>query len=146
MTVERGRRVVTGFWAEFWEFIKRGNVVDLAVAVVIGGAFAKIVDSLVTDVITPAIVSPALAAANVDSIQEWTVGNGIKIGLFLAAVLNFIIIALAIFAAIRIYETFRHRVLRMEDVEASPDPVLASQEKLTGAIERLTSAVEQRTP
>jgi large conductance mechanosensitive channel len=120
-------------------------VVDLAVAVVIGGAFAKIVDSLVTDIITPAIVSPALAAANVDSIQEWTVGGGIKIGLFLAAILNFIIIALAIFAAIRIYETFRHRVLRVEESEAPPDPVLLSQEKLTGAIERLTSAVEQRT-
>jgi large conductance mechanosensitive channel len=58
MTVERGRRVVTGFWAEFWEFIKRGNVVDLAVAVVIGSAFARIVDSLVTDIITPDLVSP----------------------------------------------------------------------------------------
>jgi large conductance mechanosensitive channel len=145
MTVERGRRVVTGFWAEFWEFIKRGNVVDLAVAVVIGSAFARIVDSLVTDIITPAIVSPALAAANVDSIQDWTVGNGIKVGLFLAAVLNFIIIALAVFAAIRLYETFRHRVLRTEDAEAAPDPVLESQEKLTGAIERLTTVVERQT-
>jgi large conductance mechanosensitive channel len=74
------------------------------------------------------------------------VGNGIKIGLFLAAVLNFAIIALAVFAAIRAYEAFRHRVLGMEEADTPPDPVIESQEKLTGAIERLTTVVERQTP
>jgi large conductance mechanosensitive channel len=55
-----------GFWSDFKKFLMRGNVIDLAVAVVIGAAFAKIVDSLVTDVITPAIIGPAMRAANVN--------------------------------------------------------------------------------
>lgn len=143
MAVRRGRRATTGFLAEFWEFLKRGNVVDLAVAVVIGGAFGKIVDSLVTDIVTPAILQPALNAANVGAISELS-ANGIKYGSFLAAVLNFLVIALSIFVAIRVYEAFRTRVLRYEEEEAAPDPVLASQERLTEAIDRLTQTVERK--
>ena len=144
MAVTRGRRAATGFLGEFLEFINRGNVVDLAVAVIIGTAFSKIIDSLVTDIITPAIVGPALAAAGVDRLEDWVVGDGIKLGLFLAAILNFLIIALSIFAAIRLYEGFKRRMLRMEAAEAPPDAVVV-QEKLTAAIERLTEVVERRT-
>ena len=99
MAVTRGRRAATGFLGEFLDFINRGSVVDLAVAVIIGTAFSKIIDSLVTDIITPAIVGPALAAAGVDRLEDWVVGDGIKLGLFLAAILNFLIIALSIFVA-----------------------------------------------
>lgn len=146
MALRNGRRVVTGFWAEFWDFINRGSVVDLAIAVVIGGAFGRIVESLVADIITPAILNPALASANVDSIRELTVGNGIKYGSFLAAILDFLVIALSVFFAIRVYENLKRRFVKPAEEEevVAIDPMIASQERLTDAIERLTSAVERR--
>ena len=56
----------SGFWAGFKSFLARGNVIDLAVAVIIGGAFGKIISSLVEDIITPALLAPAFKAAGVD--------------------------------------------------------------------------------
>jgi Large-conductance mechanosensitive channel len=93
------------FWSDFRKFIAQGNVVDLAVAVVIGGAFGKIVESFVADIITPAILNPALKAANVENLQDLTVpGTAIKYGSFLAAIINFLVIALALFVVIRAFE------------------------------------------
>lgn len=83
-------RHATGFLADFRAFILRGNVVDLAVAVIIGTAFGKIIESLVADIITPAILAPALRTARVDDLAQLTAG-GIKYGSFLAAVLNFLV-------------------------------------------------------
>ena len=122
----------------------RGNVIDLAVAVIIGAAFSKIIDSLVADIITPALLNPALAAAKVEDLSQLSF-NGIKYGLFLAAVLNFLVIALCIFILIRSFETAKKRFLRhQEGVEAAaaPDPAIASQEKLTQALERLRQTLE----
>lgn len=134
-----------GFWSDFKKFLMRGNVIDLAVAVVIGAAFAKIVDSLVTDVITPAIIGPAMRAANVNRLENFVVGDGIKIGVFLAAIINFVIIAFVLFAIIRAFEKMKRRFSRQQAVEeAAADPTLASQERLIGAIERLTATMEHR--
>lgn len=126
----------------------RGNVIDLAVAVVIGAAFSKIIDSLVADIITPAILNPALAAAKVENLSQLSL-NGIKYGLFLAAVLNFLVIALCIFVLIRSFEAARRRFFRHQEVEAAadppvPDPIIRSQEKLTQALERLRQTLESR--
>jgi large conductance mechanosensitive channel len=134
------------FWSDFKKFLMRGNVVDLAVAVVIGTAFAKIVDSLVTDVITPAIIGPAMRAANVDRLENFVVGDGIKIGVFLAAIINFVIIAFVLFSIIRAFEKAKRRFSRQEAIEqATPaDPAVVSQERLIGAIERLTATMEHR--
>ncbi|HTN47300.1 MAG TPA: large conductance mechanosensitive channel protein MscL [Flavipsychrobacter sp.] len=85
-----------GFMKEFKEFALKGNVMDLAVGVIIGGAFGKIVSSLVEDVITPLLLNPALKAAGVTRIEEWAPG-GILVGKFLAAVLTFIVIAFVVF-------------------------------------------------
>eukprot|EP01041_Mallomonas_annulata_P041942 gene41942-66117_t len=60
---------------EFKTFIMRGNVVDLAVAVIIGAAFGAIISSLVTDIITPLLLKPALTAAGVDDIANWKPGG-----------------------------------------------------------------------
>lgn len=91
-----------GFVKEFKEFAIKGNVVDLAVAVVIGAAFGKIVTSLVDDIITPAILTPALKAAHLTNLSELVIpGTAIKYGNFLSAVLDFIIIALALFLIIK---------------------------------------------
>ena len=91
-----------GFVKEFKDFAVKGNVVDLAVAVIIGGAFGKIVSSLVDDIITQAILTPALKAANLSNLSELVIpGTAIKYGNFLSQVISFIIIALALFVIIK---------------------------------------------
>ena len=90
-----------GMLSEFKAFAMKGNVVDLAVGVVIGGAFGKIVSSLIDDVITPLLLKPALAAANLSKIEELTIFGGVKYGMFISAVINFIIIAFVLFLIIK---------------------------------------------
>ena len=85
---------------EFKDFALRGNVVDLAVAVIIGGAFGAIVSSLVDNVITPLLLTPALKAANAQDLDKLTIG-AVKYGLFLAAVIKFIIIAFILFLIVK---------------------------------------------
>ena len=79
--------------SEFKEFISKGNVLDLAVGVIIGAAFGKIVSSLTEDIIMPIV---GLATPNMDSYTKMMLGP-MKIGLFISAVLNFFIIAFCVF-------------------------------------------------
>ena len=91
-------------FAEFKEFISRGNVMDLAVGVIIGGAFGAIVTSLCNDIIMPVIQLIISKIAGVESIEEMTqvlnVGP-VAFGNFIAAVLNFLIMALIIFLMVK---------------------------------------------
>ncbi len=87
-----------GLLKEFKSFAMRGNVLDLAIGVVIGGAFGKIVSSLVDDIITPAVLSPALKAANLTNLADLTIpGTAIKYGNFLSTIISFILISNALF-------------------------------------------------
>ncbi|SDD92455.1 large conductance mechanosensitive channel protein MscL [Riemerella columbipharyngis] len=90
-----------GFVKEFKEFAFKGNVIDLAVAVIIGGAFGKIIDSLVKDIITPVLLNPVLNAVGADNIAKlnW---HGIAYGNFVSAVINFLCITLVLFILIKI--------------------------------------------
>ncbi|WP_317131475.1 large conductance mechanosensitive channel protein MscL [Pedobacter aquae] len=91
-----------GIIKEFREFAIKGNVIDLAVGVVIGAAFGKIVSSLVDDVITPAILTPALTAANLTELNQLVIpGTAIKYGNFLSEVLAFVIVAFVLFILIK---------------------------------------------
>ena len=85
---------------EFKEFAMKGNIVDLAVAVIIGGAFGAIISSLVDDVITPLLLTPALDAIGAKNIGELTWGT-VKYGNFLSAVIKFIVIAFVLFLMIK---------------------------------------------
>ena len=87
-------------WKEFKEFAMKGNVMDLAVGVVIGGAFQKIVTSLVEDIIMPCI---SILTGKIDfSDMVFTVGNAsIKYGNFITTIVNFLIISFSIFLVIR---------------------------------------------
>ena len=139
-----------GFLADFGDFIMRGNVVDLAVAVILGGAFGKIVESFVGDIITPALLNPAMQAAGVDNLADLATEGGVAYGLFLSAIINFIVIGLVLFIAISSFESAKRKAQRKQDVEASetpeaPDPVLVSQENLTRAIEQLTGTISHRS-
>ncbi|MHA6697565.1 large conductance mechanosensitive channel protein MscL [Chryseobacterium sp. A301] len=89
-----------GFVQEFKAFAFKGNVIDLAVAVIIGAAFGKIVSSLVDDVITPLLLNPALKAAGAENIASLS-WNGVTYGNFLSAVISFLCIALVLFWIIK---------------------------------------------
>ena len=112
---------------EFKEFAMRGNVVDLAVAVVIGGAFSKIVSSLVDDIITPAILTPALKAAHLTNLSELVIpGTAIKYGNFLSQVISFIIVAIALFVIVQAINATKKK----EKVEPIAPPVPTKEEVL----------------
>lgn len=85
---------------EFKTFILRGNVVDLAVAVIIGAAFSAIVGSLINDVITPLLLKPAMNALHVSTLEslQW---KGVYFGKFIASVINFIVTAFIVFLVIK---------------------------------------------
>ncbi len=98
------------FIKEFKEFAVKGNVLDLAVAVVIGGAFGKIISSLVDDIITPAILTPALKAANLTNLSQLVIpGTAIKYGNFVSQVISFIIVAFALFLFIKAINQFKKK-------------------------------------
>ena len=113
------------FSKDFKAFVMRGNVMDLAVAVIIGAAFGAIVTSLVNDIITPLLLTPALNAAHLNDIKELRSGS-VTWGNFLAAVINFVVIALVIFILIRSISSMRKK---KEDVPAAP-PAPSTTEKL----------------
>lgn len=86
---------------EFKAFAMRGNVVDLAIGVIIGAAFGKIVSSFIEDVITPLLLKPALEAAHLSRIEELTAFGGVKYGMFISSVINFVIVAFVLFLIIK---------------------------------------------
>lgn len=107
---------------ELKSFLLRGNVVDLAVAVIIGAAFGAIVTSLVNDIITPLILNPALSAAGVDKIAELS-WNGIAYGNFLSAVINFLVIGTVLFFIVKAAEKAQIFGKKQEEVvEEEPAP------------------------
>ena len=138
----------TGFFAEFKKFIARGNVMDMAVGVIIGGAFGKISTSLVNDVIMPGVSmltggvdfsawKIVLKEAVVDaSGAEVAAEVAIKYGSFLATILDFLIIAFAVFCLIRFLNNL-HR--KKEEAPAAPPapPEPSAEEKLLTEIRDL---------
>lgn len=118
----------TSFLKEFQKFAVKGNVMDMAIGVVIGTAFGKIVSSLVADVIMPLI---GLCVGNIDlkdlaiTLKDKTddaPGIVLTYGVFLQNVLDFIIIAFAIFIFIKLIINLKSKVIHEERVEAAPVP------------------------
>jgi large conductance mechanosensitive channel len=93
---------------EFKDFIMRGNVLDLAVAVVIGAAFTAIVSSLVDHVITPLLLTPALKIAHLENIEQLHYG-AVKYGSFLSAIIKFIIIAFILFLIVKGFKSLEKK-------------------------------------
>lgn len=86
---------------EFKAFAMRGNVVDLAMGVIIGAAFTTIVNSLIADILTPLLLKPALDAARLSKLEDLTVLGAVKYGKFLAATINFVIVAFVLFLIVK---------------------------------------------
>lgn len=123
---------------EFREFITRGNVLDLAVAVVIGAAFTAIINSLVNDIITP-LVGIILGGVDFTGLSV-TVGEAvITYGNFIQAIINFLIIAWVVFMIVRSANRLQKRLQRAKEEEkkAAPPPEPSAEEKLLTEIRDL---------
>ncbi|MCC6250983.1 MAG: large conductance mechanosensitive channel protein MscL [Bacteroidia bacterium] len=115
------------FLDEFKKFAMRGNVIDLAIGVIIGGAFGKIVGSLIDDVITPLLLKPALDAAKLNKLEDLTIMGSVKYGMFLSALINFIIVAFVLFMVVKGINASKKKEAA-ETPAAPPEP--STQEKL----------------
>ena len=119
-----------GMISEFKAFALKGNVVDLAVGVIIGAAFSKIISSCIDFVITPLLLKPALDAAHLSKIEELEAFGGVKYGLFLSSIINFIIVAFVLFLVIK--------AVNKNKKEAVEEPVVGpTQEELLTQIRDL---------
>jgi len=107
MKKEEDKKEKKGFIGEFKEFALRGNVMDMAVGIVIGTAFAAIINSLVKDIIMPIV---GILTGNInfaDLAIKLSDTNSITYGAFIAAVINFILVALVLFAIIKFFNKLR---------------------------------------
>lgn len=112
---------------EFRDFLNRGNVIDLAVAVIIGGAFGAIITSLVDDIIMP-LIGVLLGGIDFSSLSI-TVGEAkILYGNFIQAIVNFLIIAAALFLIVRSYNKLQD--VRAQEEEAQPAAVPEPSEEV----------------
>lgn len=109
------------FFNEFKTFISRGNVLDMAVGVVMGTAFTKIVNSLVTSVITP-LISIITGKVNVAELA-YVVNENLSVpyGQFIQAIIDFLIIAFSVFCMVKAMNTLKDKFSKTEEV-AEPEP------------------------
>lgn len=108
------------FMKEFREFIAKGDVMSMAVGIIIGGAFTSIVNSLVGDIITPllGIITGGIDFTGVSV----TVGEAqIMVGNFIQAVIVFLLTALVIFVIMKVFNSFQDKLKAKEEAEAKPD-------------------------
>ena len=132
-----------GFVKEFKEFARKGNVIDLAVAVIIGGAFGKIVSSFVADIVMP-LIGLLLGGVNFTDlkwvIKDAVMENGVEkaaatlnYGNFIQVTIDFLIIALAIFLAIKAMNSLKKKEEPAPEAPAAP----SAEETLLGEIRDL---------
>ena len=146
------------FFSEFKTFISRGNVVDMAVGVIVGGAFGKISTSLVNDVIMPAVsmlmggvdftawkivLKEAVMEMGADGLMVETAPEvAIKYGSLIAVIVDFLIIALSVFCMVKLINSMKEKaeaLKKKEEEEAAPpaDPEPSAEEKLLTEIRDL---------
>lgn len=135
------------FWAEFKKFIAKGNIVDLAIAVVIGSAFNKIVSSLVNDVIMP-LISCAVGGADVSD-WKWVItpaeydasGNivvaesALRYGSFIQTIIDFLIIALTLFIMFKIVTYSKNKLTELGDTIVTETNKLKKKHKKKGEVQ-----------
>ena len=124
------------FWSEFKNFAVKGNVMELAIAVVIGAAFTQVINSLVGDIITPVL---GLITNSVDFKTltfEPQAGVIIKYGAFIQAIINFLVVSLSIFVVFRSLTALRKRIFRRGE-DAVPKDDKPAQERLLEEIRDL---------
>ncbi len=134
-TIQKNGKIV----GEFKEFISRGNVVDMAVGIIVGSAFTKIVNSLVADVITPIIgyLIKGINFSDIVYIFPDTLGTqaevALRYGAFVQAIIDFLIIALVVFFMVKLLNRFRRKK------EKAPPPKPSKEVELLTEIRDLLS-------
>lgn len=155
------------FFKEFREFAMRGNVLDLAVGIILGAAFGGIVNSLVNDIVMP-IVGRVLGGVDFSNffivLSTGTAPEGtaittlaqakefgaatINYGVFINVLINFVIVALAMFLLIKAFNEAQKRMQKEQAAApaepAKPDPDLVARQELTEAIKKLTAVMEKK--
>lgn len=130
------------FLQEFKEFAMRGNVIDLAVGVIIGGAFSSITTSLINDIIMPllGILTSSISFADLSV----TIGGAVvTYGNFIQAVLNFLVMAFVVFLLVKVLNSFHKK---KEAAPPPPPPEPSVEEKLLVEIRDLLKEQNQRVP
>lgn len=125
----------TGFFGEFKQFIARGNVMDMAVGVIIGGAFSAITASLINDIIMPllGILTGSISFAEL-SVEIG--GAVVTYGNFVQAILNFLVMAFVVFCLVKAMNSF-HKKKEDHPAEPAPEPEPSNEEKLLAEIRDL---------
>ena len=142
-------------WQEFKKFAMKGNVMDMAIGVVIGGAFGKIVTSLVGDIIMPILgtltagadftsLKLVLSPAVVENGQVITPESAIAYGAFLQNVLDFFIIAFSIFLCIKLSNKDHDRLVKKNAEEEAPAPAGPTTEELLTEIRDYLKELDQK--
>ena len=158
---EKKEKKKSSFFKDFKAFITKGNILDLAVAVVIGGAFNAIITALVNNILMPIVGlftgRASLAELDVwvkaptyvkdpetgaDVIVEGTGAGHIEYGLFLQAIVNFLIIALTIFIIVRVFRASQERLAFREKVKAEEAKKIAEAEAAAAAEEKAKADAE----
>lgn len=125
----------TGFFAEFKTFIARGNVMDMAVGVIVGGAFSNITNSLINDIIMP-ILGIFTSSISFSDLSV-TIGSAvITYGNFIQAVLNFLVMAFVVFCMVKAMNSF-HKKKEEAPPAPAPEPQPSAEEKLLTEIRDL---------
>jgi large conductance mechanosensitive channel len=137
------------FWKDFKAFISKGNIIDLAIAVIIGGAFGKIVTSLVNDVIMPLI---SLATGGV-SVSDWKwvitpadpirgiAESSLNYGFFIQTIIDFLIISFFIFLAIRLFQKSKSKLEEIAK-EIKTETIKKRRKNKKGEVEEITETTQ----
>ncbi len=115
--------------SDFKKFISRGDVVDMAVGIIIGAAFGKIVTSLVDDILMP-VIGMIIGGVDFTDLSIKVGSATLKYGMFIQSIVDFLIVAFCIFLVVKIFEKFKKQ-------EAEKEPELADDVKLLTEIRDL---------
>jgi large conductance mechanosensitive channel len=149
-----------GFIKDFQKFLMQGNVVDLAVAVIIGGAFGKIVSAFVDKLFMPLIglvmqggdwkkwmipLGGMMKVPNPDKAGEMIdVPSGLYFGEIISEIINFIAIAFVVFTVVRALNAAKEKFQRQKAVEEAASPEALLQERMANTLDRLANVMERR--
>ena len=113
--------------SDFKSFISRGNVVDMAVGVIVGGAFGKIVTSLVNDILMP-LIGIVLGGVNFEDLSIKVGESNVLYGMFIQTIIDFLIISFCIFLMVKLFEKFKKKEEVKEEVVKKSDEAVLLEE------------------
>lgn len=114
------KKKAKGFFGEFREFISKGSVMDMAVGIIIGGAFQAIINSLVNDILMP-LIGMIIKTESLAELKVMVGSAEIAYGAFIAAVINFLLMAIVLFIIVKVMNTIREKTKKEEEEAPKED-------------------------